>query len=179
MLKKGCFGLILVCINLQAAPISGFTRSFPFNKPIPDGIVTVLETGQIIPVNSDGKFGPFDYPAGKRLTLVYSKLGYHPTQSGTFLVPATGFNAPNNNITFQVPANWVYQLLIHATGANLKPGFCHVVTTVTPANMTLHVAPQGVVGAKILVTPQVAEPAFYFDMFRFWPLYAQTNPFTR
>ena len=180
MLKKLLLGLLcFYCISHWAAPISGFTRSFPFNNPIPNGVVTVLETGQMIAVRSDGTFGPFDYPVGKRITLVYSKEGYHPTQSGTFFVPEQGLAAPNNNITFQVAANWVYQILIHATGAQLKPGFCHVVTTVTPANMTLHTAPQGVVHAKIKITPTINEPAFYFDMFRFWPLYAQTNPFTR
>ncbi len=179
-MKKRLLSLLLLhSLHTLAAPIAGFTRSFPFNKPIPNGVVTILETGQIIPVTDEGKFGPFDYPAGKRITLVYSKEGYHPVQSGTFLVPAEGFNAPNNNITFQVPANWVYQILIHATGASLKPGFCHVVTTVTPSNMTLHVAPQGIPGAKIVVTPTISDPPFYFDMFHFWPLYAETNPFTR
>ena len=62
--------------NELTAPVSGFARSFLFGLPISSATITVLETGQQLTTDSDGKFGPFLYPVGRPITLILESLIY-------------------------------------------------------------------------------------------------------
>src|SRR5580704_9015482 len=77
----------------EAALVSGFVRSFVSGKPIPDAWITVVENEQLqFKTDSTGTFGPFEWPVGKPITLVFEKpgsfwSGYKTTQSPTIIVP--------------------------------------------------------------------------------------------
>ncbi len=161
------------------APVSGFARSFITGTEISDGTITVLETGLQLKTDSHGRFGPFLYPVGKPITLVFEKWGYKTTQSGTTIVPSGGLTGPHDNITFQVPSIETYYLLATIIGVNFDKNSCHVVTTVTAFGKTMDDDEQGEPGAKITLTPYVNEVPFYFDIFTEGPLKGKTNPFTK
>src|SRR5690348_16240032 len=92
------------------ATMSGFARSFILGSEISNATITIVETGEKIKTDNHGKFGPFDYPIGKPITLVLEKWDYHTTQSATIIVPPEGLTGPYNNITFQVPSRESYFL---------------------------------------------------------------------
>lgn len=163
----------------QTAPVSGFARAFVMNSNIQNAKITILETGQELITNDKGKFGPFNYPVGKPITLLMEKMGYQTVQSGTAIVPPEGLTGPYNNITFQAPSIETYFLLAAIIGAKIDPGSCHVTTTITQYHKTLDDIPQGEPGAVVTLVPYVNETPFYFDIFKNGPLKGKTNPFTR
>ncbi|MFZ2316047.1 MAG: carboxypeptidase regulatory-like domain-containing protein [Gammaproteobacteria bacterium] len=161
------------------APVSGFAREFIFGLAITSATVTILETGEQIKTDSKGKFGPFNYPVNKPITLILQKWGYKTTQTGTVVVPPTGLTGPYNNITFQVPSTHTFDLLAYIIGAKVDENSCHVVTTITGFQKTMDDVPQGEENAHVTLIPFVDEKPFYFDIFKSGPLKGKTNPFTR
>jgi len=163
----------------ETAPVSGFARSFLIGTEISNATITVLETGLKLKTDNHGYFGPFQYPIGKPLTLAFEKWGYKSTQSGTVIVPKEGLTGPHDNITFQIPSIETYYLLDAIIGAHVDDKKCHVVTTILAYGKTMDDVPQGESGAKLLLTPSIDEPVFYFDIFKDGPLKGKTNPFTK
>lgn len=161
------------------APVSGFARSFVMGTPLADATITVLETGLKIKTDKKGNFGPFNYPVGKPITLLFEKFGYKTTQSGTIIVPSNGLNGPYDNITFQIPSLETYYLLAAVVGAKIDDNSCHVTSTITAYHKTMDDDPQGEEQAKAVLIPYVNETPFYFDIFTSGPLKGKTNPFTK
>lgn len=171
----------LNCANPSTAPVSGYARSFILGTKIANAKITILETGQTLKTDAHGQFGPFQYPVGKPLTLLFKKWGYKTTQSGTVIVPKEGLTGTYHNITFQIPSIASFYFLDAVIGGKLESDKCHVVTTITAQGKTLEDEPQGEPYAQILITPhnQISEKPFYFDVFKRGPLKNKTNPFTR
>ncbi|TAK74146.1 MAG: carboxypeptidase regulatory-like domain-containing protein [Gammaproteobacteria bacterium] len=162
------------------ALVSGFARDFLSNKPISDAKITVLETGTVLKTDINGNYGPINYPIGQPITLIFEKIGYETTQSGTVMVPSTGLTGTYDNITFQVPTIETYYIMAAIIGAEIDDNSCHVATTVTAYHKTLDDIPQGEPGAVITLTPAVNNAVpFYFDIFKKGPLKGKTNPFTK
>lgn len=161
------------------APVSGFARSFIMGTEIADATITILETGEKIKTDHHGKFGPFDYPIGKPITLMLEKWGYHATQSATIIVPREGLTGPYNNITFQVPSTEAYFLLSAIVGAKEDPNACHIATTITAYHKNMDDDPQGEENAVVSLSGHLDQPVFYFDIFSSGPLKGKTNPFTK
>lgn len=162
------------------APVSGFAREFIFGIGLSDATITILETGQKIKTDAQGKFGPIQYPVGKAITLQLEKWGYRTTQTGTAIVPVSGLNDRYSNITFQVPSSLTFDLLAYIIGAQVDENSCHVVTTITGYQKTMDDIPQGEENAQVTLMPNPhQEKAFYFDIFKDGPLKGKTNPFTR
>lgn len=164
--------------------ISGFARSFISGQPIADATITVLENPQLkFKTDSAGKFGPFEWPVGEPITLVFEKpgsfwTGYKTTQTATVIVPPQGINDANflKNISFQVPSNMAYKFLSFAMGESENPEACQIAATVTPPNTTLDDIPQGVEGVTVSLSPKVNVRTYYFGIF---PIIHKTNPFIR
>lgn len=169
----------LPCHAASTAPISGFAQSFLLSMRLANGTVTVLETGQQFTTDKEGRFGPFQYPAGKPITLQFEKWGYHTTQTGTTIVPPEGLTGPFDNITFQVPSTETYSLLAKIMGATIDENSCHVAATITAYHKTLGDVPQGIDGTTVTLSPAVNVIPFYFDIYTSGPLKGKTNPFTR
>jgi len=163
----------------KAAPVSGFARSFLLGTELSDATITVLETGLKLKTDEHGRFGPFLYPVGKPLTMVFNKWGYKTTQSDTVIVPKEGLTGPHNNITFQIPAIETFYMLDLIIGANLDDEKCHVVTTIIANGKTLNDVPQGEENAKLVLSPAVNEPVFYFGIFKDGMFKGKTNPFPK
>ncbi len=162
------------------APVSGFARSFIMGSEISNATITIVETGEKIKTDDHGKFGPFDYPIGKPITLVLEKWDYHTTQSATIIVPPEGLTGPYNNITFQVPSREAYFLLSTIVGAKENPDACHVAVTITAYHKNMDDDPQGEADATVsLSAPHPEQSPFYFDIFQSGPLKGKTNPFTK
>lgn len=161
----------------NTAPVSGFARSFIFSSALSDARITVNETGQTFTTNDKGRFGPFNYPVGKPLTLTLEKWGYETTQSATIMVPEEGATGPYNNITFQVPSVQTFFLLSNAIGADVDDNSCHLSATITRFHKTMDDIPQGMPGAEVIITPSVKVKPFYFDIITEGPLTNKTYPF--
>jgi hypothetical protein len=161
------------------APVSGFARSFIFSSPIEGATITVNETGKTVTTDSEGRFGPIDYPIGKLITLTLSKWGYKTTQSATIIVPKEGLTTRYNNITFQVPSIQTFYILSKLIGATMNDNDCHLTTTVTHYHKTMDDIPQGIPGAQLSFLPKVQARTFYFDIYRSGPLIHKTNPLTK
>jgi hypothetical protein len=185
------------------ALVSGFVRSFISGKPIPDATITALENEALsYKTDSAGKFGPFEWPIGQPITLVFNKpgsfwTGYRTTQTATLIVPPEGINNPNylKNISFQVPSNMAFKFFAIAMGKIEDPEACQIAATITPPNMTMDDIPQGMEGVtatlspqsmtmgdiskdmegvRATLSPQTQLNSFYFGMF---PIIHKTNPF--
>jgi hypothetical protein len=163
----------------QMAPVSGFARSFIMDSPIEDATITVLETGQKMKTDSQGHFGPIQYPVGKPITLRLEKFEFKTTQSATVIVPKEGLTSPLNNMTFQVPSIEAYFVLAKVVGGREDDNSCHLATTITAFHKTMADCPQGEEGATLTISPSVNEVPFYFDIFRRGPLAGKTDPFTK
>lgn len=166
------------------ALVSGFARTFALGYPIENGIVYVLENPNLrFETNAKGIFGPFEWPVGEQLTLVFEKdpdsfwFGYRTIQSATFIVPEGGINDTNylKNISFQVPSNIICKLFTFAMGGVEDPAACQITTTITPPDTTMDDIPQGVEGVTANLFPYVNVRTFYFDIF---PICDKTNPFS-
>ncbi|KTC87056.1 hypothetical protein [Legionella brunensis] len=164
--------------------VSGFARSFISGQAISDATVTVLENEKLkFQTDSAGRFGPFEWPVGEPITLVFEKpgsfwSGYKTTQTATLIVPPEGINDANflKNISFQVPSNIAYKFLSFAMGLTEDPQACQIAATVTPPNTTMADIPQGVADVKVTLSPGVNSRTFYFGIF---PIIHKTNPFIR
>lgn len=172
------FALPAYALNANA-PVSGFARSFIFSSPIEGGVVTINETGQTFTTDSQGHFGPIEYPIGKPITLTFSKWGYKTTQSATIIVPKEGLTSRYTNITFQVPSIQTFYILSKIIGAKVNDEDCHLTTTITRYHKTMDDIPQGLPGARLVVSPPVQTKPFYFDIYRSGPLADKTDPFTK
>lgn len=159
------------------APVSGFARSFIFGSPLSGATITINETGKTFTTNEEGKFGPFNYPIGKPITLTLTKWGYKTTQSATLILPPEGANGRYNNLTFQVPSVQTFYLLSKVLGATVDDESCHLTATITKFHKTMDDIPQGMPGAEIVVSPQGHEKPFYFDIITQGPLTNKTYPF--
>lgn len=180
--SSAIFATIPTCIAAThaTAPISGYAQSFLLNMKLANGTVTVLETGKKMTTDSNGRFGPFQYPVGQPITLQFEKWGYQTTQSGTVIVPPEGLTGPYDNITFQIPSIETYYLLAKIMGATIDDNSCHVTSTITAYHKTLEDVPQGMTGTTVTLTPAVNIIPFYFDIYKSGgPLKGKTNPFTR
>ncbi|STX51005.1 Uncharacterised protein [Legionella busanensis] len=164
--------------------ISGFARSFLSEKPIADATITVLEDENLkFKTDSKGLFGPFEWPVGQPLTLVFEKpgtfwSGYKTTQTATLIVPPEGINNTNflKNISFQVPSNIAYKFFSLAMGIKEDPNACQIAATITPPNKTLDDLPQGIEGVTVTLSPAINAKPFYFGIL---PITQKTNPFSR
>lgn len=163
----------------STAPVSGFARSFILGTLLSNATIRVNETGETFTTDSEGKFGPFQYPVGKPITLTFNKWAYKETQSATVIVPSEGLNTPYTNITFQVPAIQTFYILAGVIGASIDENSCHLTTTITAYHKTMDDDPQGIAGARVVISPQVDVTPFYFDIFRSGPLAGKTDPFTK
>lgn len=168
-----------VYADSSTAPVSGFARSFIFSNPIEGATITINETGKTVTTDSEGRFGPIDYPIGKPITLTLSKWGYKTTQSATVIVPKEGLTTRYNNITFQVPSIQTFYILSKLIGATINDNDCHLTTTVTRYHKTMDDIPQGIPGAQLSFSPKVQTRIFYFDIYRSGPLIHKTNPLTK
>lgn len=160
------------------APVSGFARSFVFGSPLSGATITINETGQTYTTDDEGRFGPFNYPIGKPITLTLSKWGYKTTQSATLILPPEGANGPYNNISFQVPSVQTFYVLSKILGAVVDDNSCHLTATITKFHKTMDDIPQGMPGAEIVISPQGREKPFYFDIITKGPLTNKTYPFS-
>lgn len=166
------------------ALVSGFARSFISGEPISGGIITVLENPDLIfETDINGRFGPFEWPIGEPITLVFEKQGsfwsgYKTTQTATIIVPEEGINDDNylKNISFQVPSNMAYAFFSLAMGGTEDPSTCQITTTITPPNTTMDDIPQGVAGVKAILSPNVNPRTHYFGIL---PIIDKTDPFIR
>ncbi|WP_019216660.1 carboxypeptidase-like regulatory domain-containing protein [Legionella tunisiensis] len=164
--------------------ISGFARSFISGEPIADATITVVENETLtFKTDVNGRFGPFEWPAGEAITLRFEKpgslwSGYKTTQTATLIPPSEGINNQNylKNISFQVPSNLAYKFLSFAMGVTEDPQACQIAATITPPNTTMDDIPQGVEGVKATLSPDVNIRPFYFGIF---PVIHKTNPFIR
>ncbi|WP_233590517.1 carboxypeptidase regulatory-like domain-containing protein [Legionella qingyii] len=169
---------------MKTALVSGFARSFISGWPIAEATITVLEHEQLkFKTDSSGKFGPFAWPVGEPITLVFEKsgsfwTGYKTIQTATLIVPPEGINDANflKNISFQVPSNMAYRFLSFAMGEIEDPQACQIAATVTPPNTTMDDIPQGVEGVTVTLSPKVDVRTFYFGIF---PIVHKTNPFVK
>ncbi len=168
-----------VFAKIETAPVSGFARSFILGSHLSNANITINETGEKISTDNDGKFGPFNYPVGKPITLTFDKWGYKTTQSATIIVPQEGLNSPYNNITFQIPAVQTFYILAGVIGASIDENSCHFTTTITKYHKTMDDIPQGIEGAHLVISPAVDVTPFYFDIFKSGPLTGKTNPFSK
>lgn len=173
------FGLNSMASATTTAPVSGFARSFILGTELSNATITILETGEKLKTDSHGHFGPFQYPVGKPITLLFEKWNYKTTQSATIIVPPEGLSGPYDNITFQIPSIESYYLLRTIIGGKEDANSCHVAVTVTAYQKTMDDDPQGEAGATIVLTPNVNQVPFYFDIFQSGPLKGKTNPFTK
>lgn len=168
----------------DTALVSGFARSFISGAAIPNATITVLENEALrFQTDRAGKFGPFSWPVGQPLTLVFEKpgafwTGYKTTQTATLIVPPNGFNDKNylKNISFQVPSNFAFKFLSFAIGIKEKPNTCQIAATVIPSDTTMDDIPQGIKQVKVSLSPDINSKPFYFGMF---PFFHKTNPFVR
>lgn len=166
------------------AKVSGFARSFISGDPISEGIVTVLEDEALrFQTDENGQFGPFDWPIGEAITLIFDKpgsfwTGFKTTQTATLIVPEEGINNKNflKNISFQVPSNMAYEFFAFCMGGVEDPLACQITTTITPPNTTMDDIPQGVAEVTATLEPNPNVRRFYFDMF---PIIHKTNPLNR
>jgi hypothetical protein len=166
------------------ALVSGFARSFISGKPIPGATITALEDETFkCHTDSAGRFGPFEWPIGKQITLVFEKpgsfwSGYRTTQTATLIVPPEGINDANylKNISFQVPSNLACKVLSWAMGITEDPQSGQIAATITPPNTTMDDIPQGVAEVKATLSPNVKSKTFYFGIF---PIFHKTNPLIR
>ncbi|KTD43189.1 hypothetical protein [Legionella parisiensis] len=169
---------------MTTALVSGFARSFISGQPIADATITVLENNNLkFKTDSSGKFGPFEWPVGEPITLVFEKpgsfwSGYKTVQTATLIVPPEGIHDENflKNISFQVPSNVAYQFLSFAMGETEDPKACQIAATITPPNTTMDDIPQGVEGVTVSLSPKVDAKTFYFGIF---PFIHKTNPFIK
>ncbi|WP_454782209.1 carboxypeptidase regulatory-like domain-containing protein [Legionella sp. WA2022007384] len=167
---------------MKTALVSGFARSFISGWPIADATITVLENEKLkFKTDSSGRFGPFEWPVGEPITLVFEKpgsfwTGYKTIQTATLIVPPEGINNENflKNISFQVPSIMAYQFLSYAMWKTEDPHTCQIAATVTPPNTTMDDIPQGVEGVTVSLSPKVNAETFYFGIF---PIVHKTNPF--
>src|SRR3989338_7096460 len=154
--------------------ITGYAQSFMADTPIVGATIKILQTGQTTTTDIFGNYG-FCVPPESTVTLqlskrdsIFSSDDFKTTQSGTFIVPATGYPIPLFGITFQVPTNTLYALLSliiqEERGIQIDPTRCNVVTTVTQWGKTLWNDPQGAPGAKIELNPMANVDPFYFGM---------------
>lgn len=169
---------LLLLSHAYPAAVTGFAHSFLLNKPIANGTITVLETGQQYKTDASGRFA-ITYPAGKTMTLEFKKFGLQTVQSETVTIPEEGLQGPYQEVTFQIPAITTFYLYKLLARVRLDPEQCHVVTTVTKPKMTLNDVPQGLPGVVVSLSPGVTEKPFYFDMFEHWPIKGKTNPMTQ
>ncbi len=185
LLSKICFTVLslstttVVFAQQETAPVSGFARSFILGTHLSNATITINETGEKITTDNDGRFGPFNYPVGKPITLTFEKWAYKTTQSATVIVPQEGLNTPYNNLTFQVPAVQTFYILAGVIGASIDENSCHFTTTITKYHKTMDVIPQGIEGAHLVISPAVEVTPFYFDIFKSGPLTGKTNPFSK
>tara|TARA_R110000868_G_scaffold244441_8_gene500764 strand:+ start:2066 stop:2830 length:765 start_codon:yes stop_codon:yes gene_type:complete len=163
----------------RTAPVTGFARSFLIGLDLANAKVTVLETGHKFRTDKRGHFGPFQYPVGQPVTLLFEKWGYKTTQSSTIMVPRGGLAGNYDNITFQAPSLETFYFLSNIVGATIDDNSCHVTSTITAYHKTLHDVPQGEENAVVTLTPAVNEVPFYFGIYESGPLKGKTNPFTR
>ncbi len=168
----------------ETALVSGVAHSYATGWPIEGAMVTTIEDKAIkLTTDSSGRFGPFEYPIGRPMTLIFEKpgslwSGYKTTQTSTMIVPSEGFNNEDylKNITFQVPSNIVYKFLFWAMGVTENPELCQIATTVTALNKTIEDVPQGIAGVTVEITPKIDNQPFYFGTV---PIFNITNPFVR
>ena len=66
---------------VATAPVSGFARSFILGSELSNATITILETGEKMVTDNHGKFGPFQYPIGKSITLKFEKWNYKRSRS--------------------------------------------------------------------------------------------------
>ncbi len=166
------------------AKVSGVALSFVSTWPISGGRITAIEDKKLeLYTDSSGKFGPFEWPVGEPITLVFEKpgslwSGYKTTQSATLIVPPEGINDDDylKNIAFQVPSNLACKFLSWAMGVTEDTQACQIAATITPPNTTMDDIPQGVADVKVTLSPNVNIKPFYFGIF---PIIHKTNPFIR
>lgn len=164
---------------LQTAPVSGFARSFLSWAPLQDATITILEKGTQLKTDSNGLFGPFQWPVGEPLTLVLEKEGYQTTQTATITVPPEGLNEPFHNISFQVPSDFAVSLFTYAMGVSVDKNACTIAATITAFNKTMLDVPQGEADAKAVLSPSSEVKPFYFGIFESGLFKHKTNPFNR
>ena len=182
---KRALPLTLIALGSSAlayqptAPVSGYVEAFIVNTRLADGTVTILETGETVRTNEDGRFGPIAWPVGKPITLRFDKDGFVSTQSATVTVPVDGLNDKFHEITFQVPSNFMLNTFKQMMGIEFKPGYCHLASTVTAYGKILADTPQGVADAAVQLIPDVGETPFYFGVYDSGPLKDKTNPWKK
>ncbi|BCA96273.1 hypothetical protein TUM19329_26340 [Legionella antarctica] len=171
-------------MKIGVTKVSGVVLSFLSGERISGGRITAIEDeGLELCTDSDGKFGPFEWPIGEPITLVFEKTGslwsgYRTTQSATLIVPPEGINDDNylKNITFQVPSHLACKFLSWAMGVTEDTQACQIAATITPPNTTMDDIPQGVADVEVTLSPKVSNKPFYFGIF---PIIHKTNPFIR
>ena len=143
------------------------TASFAAKAPIdiyaePAGISTSVENVTIdnlisgLPIDDtsySNKLYHFNYPVGQNLTVLFQHEHYKTSQSGTLVVPESGYVGTHNVISWQPLLTPVWKALKYATEVEnltlMKKGYCQVIATVTAKGKTLDDDPQGEAGAKV------------------------------
>lgn len=182
LLRVACMACVLtlpITVHANTAPVSGFAESFLLGIKVHNAQIKILETGETFKTDNEGRFGPFQYPVGKPITLQFSKWGYKTTQSATIIVPPEGLNSKFDNITFQVPSIESYYMLATIMGASIDKNSCHLTATVTKYHKTMEDLPQGEADVVVSLAPAVDVMPFYFGIYHSWPLKNKTNPFSK
>ncbi|MEZ0224875.1 MAG: hypothetical protein ACAH83_10000 [Alphaproteobacteria bacterium] len=116
--------------------VSVWAKQYETSKPIADGEVVDMETGEKWRTDKAG-YAQLQVEPGRKLTLKFNKASFPPVQTASVVVPENGLSGENHEITLQVPGKKLYEALKLALGRP-KKGKHHVVTTVSALGKNLH-----------------------------------------
>jgi|GEM_PF-6961725 len=132
-------------------------------RAIPYATVTDLHTGEQWVSGKDG-YIKTNLEVGRKLSLMFNASAEYPdTQTATVTVPKEGLTGRDNEITFQVPSDWLYHVLKKSFG-EYKEGHCHVVTTVQEYGKNMH-DDDGLAGAKAKLISEKDNKVLDTDMY--------------
>jgi hypothetical protein len=120
----------------EQALVNVWAKQYETSRPIAEAEIIDLETGESWVTGDDGYTQLSVFP-GRSLSLKFNKLNFPSVQTGTVIVPPEGLVGENNEITLQVPGNYLFKALRLAFG-KAEVGKHHVVTTVSAEGKNLH-----------------------------------------
>ena len=127
------------------------------------GEVTILERPDLGTAITDER-GGFEFGGlipGEEATFLLTAPGFHPTQTGTHIIPESGL--PHMN--FQAPPDLIFQAFTLWLRSFPSPRDCQVASTVVRAGASPYEVPHGLGGATVSITPDGAydEGPIYFQ----------------
>lgn len=163
----------------ESKVVHGYARSFAGIHRIRNAKITHLESGRFKITDQKGRFS-FCLKEGESASFQFEKKFYKTIQTRNYEVDDDGLWGLDEEVTFQIPGVFVYNLLksvIYAYGyPRMKPGTCNLIATITAYNKTLHDTPQGEAGAKLKVYYDGKELKNYKVLY-YGAIGNKTNPF--